>query len=164
MKQETKSFKYGDKVKDLSGFEGTVIPNPHGIAGKVRVAFGEDGKSIWRDLNAHQLTLSKEEISNGSIGSEEGFTGGNWYIEQKHAGCAIWANIPYKEYDRVIVASLWALNQQANAALICEAKNIYHELKDILLYTKVKNGRAEWKTSAEKIDQLKAIINRINKH
>jgi hypothetical protein len=56
MKQE--NFKYGDKVKDLSGIEGVVIANPFGNPGMTRVAFGEDGKSNWRDLKTNQLTLS----------------------------------------------------------------------------------------------------------
>lgn len=52
---KTCDFKYGDKVTDLSGIEGTVIPNPFGKRGLIRVAFGEDGKSNWRDLNPKHL-------------------------------------------------------------------------------------------------------------
>jgi hypothetical protein len=61
------NFKYGDKVKDLSGIEGTVIPSELNEFCIVRVAFAPDGKGNWRDLNANQLTLS--------INGDEKFTG-----------------------------------------------------------------------------------------
>jgi hypothetical protein len=112
--------------------------------------------------------------SNASLSEcKEGFTCGEWVIKSKDGHrmtrvetndvdcktiCDCY-NDEVKPYERIPIEEA-----EANAALIAESKNLYNELKEILLYTKVKDGLAEFKTSEAKINELKAIINRINKH
>lgn len=49
-------FKYGDKVKDVSGKEGVIIvSHTRNNRGLIRVAFGTDGKSNWLELPPSDL-------------------------------------------------------------------------------------------------------------
>lgn len=58
----------GLKVKDLSGTVGIIIEGE--FAPLVRVAFGQDGKSIWRDSPARFLTIVKKSK----------YPEGEWYV------------------------------------------------------------------------------------
>ena len=102
---------------------------------------------------------------------EELFTGGDWKVDEKQP--AIVRLNSFIRVDQVLelencpsAANYESFTEsgeaEANAALIAESKNLYNELKEILLWMKVKDGRAEWKGSEQKANELKALINRIN--
>lgn len=65
----------GTKVVDLSGLSGVIIKAK--FAPLVRVAFGADGKSDWRDLQANQLTITPQQPN--STNQVTGFEG---YLKQ----------------------------------------------------------------------------------
>lgn len=106
-------FKIGDKVKDLSGIEGTIIEMP---AGLIRVAFGKDGKSNWRDLNPHQLTPAQTDAA---------FTGGEK-----------WQRIISFGHSRIVegdknICTVFEESEKYSP-LIAEAKNMYELLNEIM--------------------------------
>ncbi len=86
---EITSEMIGTKVKDVSGMEGVIIKGS--VSPLVRVAFGKDGKSVWRDLLPKYLT-----ISTAPIPVKTAYTKGNWILKnqlQVRAGEKIIANI-----------------------------------------------------------------------
>lgn len=125
-------------------------------------------------LEAHKNCNSATRSPTAHTDKEqEAFTGGQWKVDENQP--AIVRINSFIRVEQVLELEKCPTandyenftqygEAEANAALIANAKTLYYELKDILLYTKVKDGRAEWKTSEEKINQLKTIINRIKQH
>ena len=127
--QSILSFKYGDKVLDLSDREGTVVANPYGKPGIVRVAFGKDGKSDWRDL-------SPDKLRHKPYGSTDGHTPGEWKVVPI-SDCCLTIQIDGFREDKkggYIAEIKWERNaggigkeDEANARLIASAPTLLKE-------------------------------------
>lgn len=90
--------------------------------------------------------------------NKELFTRGQWYIERKCAGVDVWSNIPTQGHERQIVATVYGLDQEANAALIEQAPAMYKALKKAIEWIEDLGG----KDGAGQLSEMKSILNKAN--
>lgn len=162
LKEDTE-FKYGDKVLDLSGIEGTVIAFPFGKAGMTRVAFGKDGKSDWRDLKTSQLT-KKEDIPNtGTVTGEGLHTKGEWITANKIGSGSSLRIYCTDNVQRTHIADCFSFSvgisdveAEANANRIVNCVNGWDKLQEQLTF-----AMDSWHKENEMVAKLEADNERL---
>lgn len=156
--ENTQPLNIGDKVKDLSGIEGTVIPGEYSPL--VRVDFGNGN---WRDLRGSQLTKVNDSEPLYKVLNEKR-TQGDWAnsgdIQIRHKQ----RSILIAQFHKHLECNMPAFEVTANALYTALAVNNLAPLADALatIQSVLKdwdNGTGKYKNLIEHADKA---LNRIS--